>query len=257
MLWSLGRRKEAVHVAREAVVHAENAGDWQVSASAQWLLIEMEAQSNVPGARTGRAYAALLSRVLWQQRLSTLQGAQAALQLERVHRDKEIAQRAASEDPLTGVGNRRAIDDCLRSLQSDTAGLASVAGQPPATSPLSLLVVDLNDFKRINDTYGHLVGDEVLRAVAMAIRGVARADDMVARLGGDEFVILARGADEEAGARLAQRVTDAVDALSVGTRDGAITLSASVGVATASSGAEAALLLAEADRAMYAVKGRS
>jgi len=216
----------------------------------------MEAQSGVPGAATGRAYAGLLSRVLWQQRLSTLQGAQAALQLERVHRDKEIAQQAASEDSLTGVGNRRALDDCLRSLQADAAAVIQVSGQTaPVSSPVSLLVVDLNDFKRINDTYGHLVGDEVLRAVAMAIRGVARSDDVVARLGGDEFVILARGADEEAGARLAGRVTDAVDALSVGTRDGAITLSASVGVATASSGAEAALLLAEADEAMYAVKG--
>ena len=256
VLWSMGKRREAVDVAREAVAYAESAGDWQISASAQWLLVEMEAQSGVPGATTGRAYAGLLSRVLWQQRLSTLQGAQAALQLERVHRDKEIAQRAASEDSLTGVGNRRALDDCLRSLQADAAAVNQVSGQAaPVSSPVSLLVVDLNDFKRINDTYGHLVGDEVLRAVAMAIRGVARSDDVVARLGGDEFVILARGADEEAGARLAGRVTDAVDALSVGTRDGAITLSASVGVATASSGAEAALLLAEADEAMYAVKG--
>jgi diguanylate cyclase (GGDEF)-like protein len=253
VLWSLGRRKQAVDVARTAVAHAETAGDWQVSASAQWLLVEMEAQSGVPGAATGRSYAGLLSKVLWQQRLSTLQGAQAALQLERVHRDKEVAQRAASEDPLTGVGNRRAIDEVLRSLQAEAAG--QVPGQPSVSSPLSLLVVDLNDFKRINDTYGHVVGDEVLRAVAMAIRGVARADDVVARLGGDEFVVLARGADQDAGARLAQRVSAAVDALSVGTRDGGITLSASVGVATASSGAEAALLLAEADQAMYAVKG--
>jgi diguanylate cyclase (GGDEF)-like protein len=255
VLWTTGRRREAVAVAREAASYAESAGDWQIAASAQWLLVEMEAQSGVPGASTGRSYAALLSRVLWQQRLSTLQGAQAALQLERVHRDKEIAQRAASEDSLTGVGNRRALDDSLRALQADAATVSQVSGQTQPTSPLSLLVVDLNDFKRINDTYGHLVGDEVLRAVAMAIRGVARADDVVARLGGDEFVVLARGADEEAGARLAERVTAAVDALAVGTRSGAITLSASVGVATATSGAEAARLLAEADEAMYAVKG--
>jgi len=254
VLWSMGRRTQAVDVARQAVAHAATAGDWQVSASAQWLLVEMEAESGVPGAATGRSYAGLLARVLWQQRLSTLQGAQAALQLERVHRDKEVAQRAASEDPLTGVGNRRAIDEVLRSLQAE-ATTSQIPGQPPVSSPMSLLVVDLNDFKRINDTYGHLVGDEVLRAVAMAIRGVARADDVVARLGGDEFVVLARGADEEAGARLAERVSAAVEALSVGTRDGGITLSASVGVATASTGAEASLLLAEADQAMYAVKG--
>ncbi len=80
---------------------------------------------------------------------------------------------------------------------------------------------------------------------------------MVARLGGDEFVILARGADERPAPGWPSRVTDAVDALSVGTRDGAITLSASVGVATASSGARPRSLLAEADEAMYAVKGSS
>ena len=100
------------------------------------------------------------------------------------------------------------------------------APRPPAaaTYPVSLLVVDLDDFKRINDTYGHVVGDEVLRAVAMAIRGVARADDVVARLGGDEFVVLARGADAENGARLAERVTTAVDGLVGRQPAGAITL---------------------------------
>jgi diguanylate cyclase (GGDEF)-like protein len=214
----------------------------------------MESQAGLPGAANGRAYASLLSQVLWQQRLSTLQGAQAALQLERVHRDKEIAQRAASEDSLTGVGNRRALDDSLRALQAEDAALSG-ASPSKLSSPLSLLMVDLDDFKQINDTYGHVVGDDVLRAVAMALRGVARSDDVVARVGGDEFVILARGADQAAGERLAERVTAAVDSLAVGTREGAITLHASVGVATSSSGTDAALLLAEADEAMYAVKG--
>ena len=252
-LLEVGEIDEAMAVARRAVESADAAHDWQVSASAQWLLVEIETQAGLPGAANGRSYASLLSQVLWQQRLSTLQGAHAALQLERVHRDKEIAQRAASEDSLTGVGNRRALDDSLRALQAEDAAMG--AGQSEIGSPLSLLMVDLDDFKEINDTYGHVVGDDVLRAVAMALRGVARNDDVVARVGGDEFVILARGADHDAGARLAERVTAAVDALAVGTRSGAITLHASVGVATASSGTDAALLLAEADEAMYAVKG--
>jgi diguanylate cyclase (GGDEF)-like protein len=251
-LLEVGEIDEAIEVARRAVESANAARDWQVSASAQWLLVEIESKAGLPGAANGRSYASLLSQVLWQQRLSTLQGAHAALQLERVHRDKEIAQRAASEDSLTGVGNRRALDDSLRALQAEDAAMGS---QSEIGSPLSLLMVDLDDFKEINDTYGHVVGDDVLRAVAMALRGVARNDDVVARVGGDEFVILARGADHDAGARLAERVTAAVDALAVGTRSGAITLHASVGVATASSGTDAALLLAEADEAMYAVKG--
>ncbi len=251
-LWTAGQRDEAVEVAREAAGHSLTASDWQVAASAQWLLVEMEAQNGVPGAAAGRSYAGLLSQVLWRQRLSTLQGAQAALQVELLHRDNVVAHQAASEDSLTGVGNRRQLDDALRAVQSDAA-----SGAPDL--PVSLLVVDLNEFKQINDTYGHVVGDEVLRAVAMAIRGVARSDDVVARLGGDEFVVLARGADEEAGLRLADRVTAAVDALRVGSRTGSISLQAAVGVATAPNGHDVTALLAEADAAMYAEKaaGRS
>jgi diguanylate cyclase (GGDEF)-like protein len=212
----------------------------------------------VPGAASGRAYAELLSRVLWQQRLSTLQGAQAALQVERLHRDKEQAQRAASEDPLTGVGNRRALDDALRDLRAEDPG------DTRGSTPISLLVVDLDDFKSVNDTYGHVVGDEVLREAAAAVRRAARSRDVVARLGGDEFVVLARGADADAGRHLAERVTAAVGALRIdpgaGTGEGAVLrLSASVGVATAQTAEEAALLLARADAAMYEVKeaGRS
>jgi diguanylate cyclase (GGDEF)-like protein len=188
-----------------------------------------------------------LSHVLWRQRLSTLQGAQAALQVELLHRDNAVAHQAASEDPLTGVGNRRQLDDALHAVQAD-------AGSGGPDSPVSLLVVDLNDFKQINDTYGHVVGDDVLRAVAMAIRGVARSDDVVARLGGDEFVVLARGADEPAGMRLAERVTAAVDALRVGSREGSVSLQAAVGVATSPSGLDVGALLAEADVKMYAAK---
>ena len=224
-LWVLDRRDEAREVARQAAAVSVAASDWQVTASAQWLLVEMEAQSGVPGAADGRSYARLLSR------------------------DHVVARRAAIEDPLTGVGNRRALDEALRSVQAEaTAGTSDV--------PVSLLVVDLDDFKRINDTYGHVVGDEVLRAVAMAVRGVARADDVVARLGGDEFVVLARGADAGTGTRLAERVTSAVDALVVGSRSGTITLRASVGVATAASGHDVARLLAEADASMYDAKAR-
>ena len=257
-LWSLGRREEAVEVARLAATLSAAAQDWQVAASARWLLVEMEARSGVPGAASGRAYAELLSRVLWQQRLSTLQGAQAALQVERLHRDKEQAQRAASEDPLTGVGNRRALDDALRDLRAEDPG------DTRGSTPISLLVVDLDDFKSVNDTYGHGVGDEVLREAAAAVRRAARSREVVARLGGDEFVVLARGADADAGRHLAERVTAAVGALRIdpgaGTGEGAVLrLSASVGVATAQTAEEAALLLARADAAMYEVKeaGRS
>jgi diguanylate cyclase (GGDEF)-like protein len=256
-LWARGERDEAVEVAREAAGMSLSASDWQVTANSQWLLVEMQAQAGVPGAAAGRSYAALLSRVLWKQRLSTLQGARAALQVERLHRDNAVAQREALEDPLTGVGNRRALDEALR-MAATEPGLGAPDGDRRVVPETSLLVVDLDDFKTINDTYGHVVGDEVLRTVAMAIRGVARADDTVARLGGDEFVVLARGADTATGERLAERVTAAIRSLVVGTSAGPLHLAASVGVATTSAhDFDAAGLLASADAAMYAVKNRN
>jgi diguanylate cyclase (GGDEF)-like protein len=252
-LWGLGRRTEAIRVAREAAAHSTAASDWQVPASAQWLLVEMEAQAGVPGAAAGRAYAGLLSQVLWHQRLATLQGAHAAMQVERLFHDKQLALQAANEDALTGVGNRRLLDETLLALRTDA--VPSTPQARPTATACSLLLVDLDDFKVINDTYGHGVGDEVLRAVAMALRGVARADDLVVRLGGDEFVVLAVGADDDAGVQLAQRVTEAVASLMVGTADGAIALSASVGVATTADITDpTADLLLRADASMYAVK---
>jgi diguanylate cyclase (GGDEF)-like protein len=255
-LWALGERDEAVEVAREAARHGRTASDWQVTASAQWLVVEMEAQLGVPGAAAGRSYGELLSRVLWKQRLSTLQGAQAALQVERLHRDNVRAHREAIEDQLTGVGNRRALDQALTALQAEMLARPT-DGRRHDDQACSLLVVDLDDFKEINDTYGHVVGDEVLRTVAMAIRGVARSEDLVARLGGDEFVVLARGADAETGQRLAARVTEAVDALLVGSATGTISLHASVGVATAWGEFEPSALMAQADARMYVAKGRA
>ena len=244
-LWRCGDRDDALRVAREAAAASDQAGDWQVGASARWLLVEMETQAGVPGAASGRDYARLLSRVLWRQRLSTLAGALAAHDVERLQHDKAAAQRDALEDPLTGVGNRRALDRALRRAQLADAAEAH---------PTSLLVLDLDAFKSINDRYGHLVGDTVLREAAGAIRQAARADDTVARLGGDEFVVLARGTDEEAGARLAERVAEAVCSIEVALPDGPLRLGASVGVRTTGGDLDLAGLLEAADAAMYDVK---
>lgn len=242
-LWRVGEREEALEVAREAADLSATATDWQVRASVQWLLAEMQAEAGLPGGRAGRDYGRLLSRVLWQQRLSTLQGARAALDVERLHHDTVAAQRAAREDPLTGVGNRRALDDALADARSSAGG-----------QPTSLLVVDLDEFKSVNDRHGHVVGDDVLRAVAEAIRGAARAEDVVARLGGDEFVVLAHGTDAAAGERLAQRVVRAIDELEIDLPGGPLRLGASVGVGTTGPGVDVTGLLEAADLAMYDVK---
>ncbi len=163
--------------------------------------------------------------------------------MEGLRRDTAVAERRALEDPLTGVGNRRALDAALgRSRHED--------------GPWSLLVVDLDEFKTVNDRYGHLLGDEVLRRVADAIRRVARADDVVVRLGGDEFVVLARGTDETGGAALAERLREAIASVTVSTPHGCVRLSATVGVGTTGDRTTTADLLEVADLDMYRGKGR-
>ncbi len=249
-LWALDQRQEALEVARESARQSEVAGDWQVAASAQWLLVELETAAGVPGAAAGRAYGQLLAQVLWKQRLSTLQGARAALDVERLRRDNAIAVREAAEDPLTGVGNRRALTEALR-----TAKAAPATEVGPRTGH-SLLLVDLDEFKAVNDVHGHVVGDEVLRAVAGALRAVARAQDVVVRLGGDEFVVLAADVDAAAGRALAQRAATAIAGIRLTSPAGPLPLRASVGVATTSDDLGVDDLLAAADAAMYRAKGR-
>jgi len=244
-LWRTGHPDEALAVAREAVRASTGATDWQVEASARWLLVEMEHEAGLPGATAGREYARLLSRVLWRQRLSTLAGAEATLAMERLRHDNTTARREAQEDPLTGVGNRRALDDALGEADHD---------QRRVGEPTSMLLVDLDGFKAFNDSYGHLVGDRVLRAVADAIRNAARAEDLVARLGGDEFVVLARGTDETAARHLAERVRAALAAVRVDTPDGPRAVEASVGVRTTGDDLAVPDLLHAADEAMYGVK---
>lgn len=244
-LWRTGEEDESLAVAREAVRASTGATDWQVEASARWLLVEMEHEAGLPGSTAGRDYARLLSRVLWRQRLSTLAGAEATLAMDRLRRDNTTARREAHEDPLTGVGNRRALDGALGEVGHD---------QRRGGEPTSMLLVDLDGFKAFNDSYGHVVGDRVLRAVADAIRGAARAEDLVARLGGDEFVVLARGTDEAAARQLAGRVRDALAAVRVDTPDGPRSIAASVGVRTTGDELAVADLLNAADEAMYGVK---
>ncbi|WP_189079462.1 GGDEF domain-containing protein [Mangrovihabitans endophyticus] len=101
-------------------------------------------------------------------------------------RAEQLMRRLESQalaDPLTALANRRSFDDALA---------AAGAWAQRTGRPLALLTVDLDHFKTINDTYGHAVGDDALRAVADAMRAVAEEDDVVARLGGDEFALLIR-----------------------------------------------------------------
>src|SRR5690606_15067405 len=113
----------------------------------------------------------------------------------------ETLEQAALTDGLTGMQNRRYFDDALREYLHEFRRIGK---------PVGLMILDLDHFKQVNDTHGHDVGDEVLRAVANCLKDMTRYHDVVARLGGEEFAIVAPNLDENMLGKLAERIRKAV-----------------------------------------------
>ena len=166
-----------------------------------------------------------------------------------VTRDRRTQQRAhqALHDPLTALANRRGLEDALQS---------ALAMAEPANEPVSLLYIDLDDFKAANDTGGHRTGDEILVTVARSLNALMRKGDTVARLGGDEFAVLCPGMQTADASALAARLVDAVSSLRFACPDQSpLRVGCSVGVASyPAHAATDADLLACADAAMYQAK---
>ncbi len=152
----------------------------------------------------------------------------------------------AEHDPLTQLWSRQKFLDVL----ADELRLAAATGHP-----LTLLFVDLDDFKLINDTYGHVQGDLLLRGVATLLAREAGEGPMLARLGGDEFGLLLRGADRAAGEQLAQRLLRVVERTPLAVNEQQVRVGASIGLCTyPQDGNDSATLLAHADIAMSRAK---
>ncbi len=166
-----------------------------------------------------------------------------ALENARLH---QIVERQALVDGLTGIANRRECEDAL----SQEIARAGRMG-----TPFTLVVADLDDFKRINDMYGHEAGDDVLREFASVLRLTLRESDLPGRWGGEEFVLLLPGTDVEGGVQLAERVRAALRERSFHGRDGAVFgVTSSFGVAQLQPGEGERALFGEADRALYQAK---
>jgi len=166
--------------------------------------------------------------------------------LRRFARNEELA----VTDPMTGLVNQRGV-------MSNLEKLIERAKQPsrPQEARFSLLLLDLDGFKAVNDTLGHLRGDEVLRQVGATLRRLARDQDVVARYAGDEFVLLLPGAEREQAEQVARRLRKGIEALPA--VDGEVKIGASIGVATyATDGHDARELIQAADQWMYADKAR-
>lgn len=154
--------------------------------------------------------------------------------------------REAVRDPLTGLANRAALaEEITRSLSTGNRDRLST----------SVLMVDLDRFKGVNDSFGHGVGDELLRLAARRLSSTVRSGDFVARHGGDEFVIVVRRepGDEMAAVRIAERIVDEFRA-PFAVRGLELFVTTSIGVAVATSDSHADDLVREADTAMYAAK---
>lgn len=172
---------------------------------------------------------------------------EAAIALENA-RLYEVARDLADRDPLTGFYNHRALHQRLAE---------ELARAARARRPLSVLMMDLDGFKTVNDTYGHLYGDGVLVHVAERIRSVIRASDVAARWGGDELAILLPEADEEGAAAVAQHILAALREAPYAPDDRRpCPVLGSVGVATfPRHGRTVTEVVAAADLALYAAKG--
>ena len=159
-------------------------------------------------------------------------------------RNLAIAESRASTDALTGLANRRSVQDTVRRM---------VAHAARAASPMAVLAIDIDHFKRINDRYGHDKGDDVLAAVGQTLSGGVRASDFVGRQGGEEFVALLPDTDLSGALVVAENLRAAIANMEpLGISEG---VTASFGVAIMpEDGNDPATLLRMADRALYAAK---
>ena len=150
-------------------------------------------------------------------------------------------------DPLTGAYNRKHFSERLAS---------ELAYAKRHKTSLAMLMFDLDHFKRVNDTHGHLGGDHVLRTVAALVKKALRAEDVFARWGGEEFSVIARGIDVDKALRFAERVRTIVEAARIDFNGTRIPVTVSVGVASVTCVADPSpeALIAKTDERLYAAK---
>ena len=242
---SQGTAKVAEVLARgdEALV-AERVADRvrSVFGLAHTLTVPLRSEHGVIGA----IVLSRRDREAWPQsarRLVRGAATETAAALERADTQREVAA-SASTDPLTGLPNRRYFDEFSSLL----------TGRRRAGDAVAVLMIDIDKFKGLNDTYGHPTGDRVLRSVAGAITSAVRDQDVPARVGGEEFAVLLRNPGPTVAVEVGERVRQAVRQLDLGSM-GVPGVSVSVGVANAVTADEPiASLVDRADRALLRAK---
>lgn len=166
-------------------------------------------------------------------------------QVEKLNKELQSARGEALTDPLTGILNRRGFEAKARQVFSDPAELAK---------GVCLLMLDIDHFKKINDTYGHLFGDKVICAVAATLKAKVRGQDSFARLGGEEFAVLLEETNLTGAKTVAEHIRQSIERGKIRRLDtqeqiGGITIS--IGIAVQSGNTSIVELLDQADKALY------
>jgi len=209
-----------------------------------WSAVATQAMADLDVAEHGRHPAVGLLKSLarqalrrvWAERDGRFTALQTRNQLRALTATADRMGEAALRDPLTGLGNRHLL---ARAIEKETG-------------EFSVIFVDVDHFKQVNDTYTHAVGDEVLRRVADLLRADCRSEDVLVRYGGDEFLALVFGAGAPAAARgVAERLLDAVRGAPWAHLAPDLAVTVSVGVGSPIPGRDA---VAGADVALYAAK---
>ena len=170
-------------------------------------------------------------------------------QVDTLKRELDQARHSANTDGLTGVKNRKALDNHLRSL---------VDRNSVTRSPFALLMMDLDDFKQLNDTYGHTVGDRMLMAFTEKCRRSVRSDDFLARYGGEEFTLILPGASLRNAVKKSKQLCRSIAAARYAADDSpnpeAVSMTVSIGVSAYRKGDTPKSLIDRADQCLYKAK---
>lgn len=170
-------------------------------------------------------------------------------QVDILKKELDKARHSANTDGLTGVNNRKALDRYLQSL---------VERNTITRIPFSLLMMDIDDFKQLNDTYGHTVGDRMLLAFADKCRAAVRSDDFLARYGGEEFTLILPGASLRNANKKARKLCQSIAAARYAADDSpkpeVVSITVSIGVSTYQSGDTVKSLVDRADQCLYKAK---
>jgi diguanylate cyclase (GGDEF)-like protein len=240
----LGEIDDARAAAERAITDLPPLADPPVAALVRHTAVQIAADTGEPGALAGLQYARTIARGWWADRLRGLYAVRSALSAHDLAMRHDAEWRAAREDPLTGVGNRRALDERL-------------AEAAASSRPVAVVVIDVDRLKEVNDSHGHPSGDALLRAVSALVSAESRAEDVVARAGGDEFVVVLDNPGDRGATELIDRVRRAADLLAAtGVEPWTAGLRLSIGHAASADGTPVEQLLALADRRMYADKPR-